>query len=80
MPGAIELGAAPPIEPGAGAVDMAGTAPTGATKEAIGIGATAFRTAAGAQGGTIPTQIGAVLPHHGLGLSLVGVMRVQPLL
>jgi len=50
---------------------MAGTGTTGATNGDIGIGATASRTvilpAAGAWGGTIPIQIGA-MPAPGVGV------------
>jgi len=50
----------------------AGIGPAGVTNGAICIGVTAFLmevpTGAGARGGTIPRHIGAVLPHHGVGV------------
>ena len=57
------------------AADAAGTATTGATNGAIGMGVTAFQTGvvlttAMAPGRTIPPHIGAVLlPDHGVGVT-----------
>src|SRR5215471_10837831 len=52
----------------------AGIGPAGVTNGAICIGVTAFLmqlpTGVGARGGTIPRHIGAVLPHHGVGVIL----------
>jgi hypothetical protein len=56
------------------AVDAVGTGTAGATNRAIGSGVTAFQTkvvmdtTAGARGGTIPTQIGAVSSLGGVGV------------
>jgi len=60
------------------AVDGVGTGPTGATNGAIGSGATAFQTKvvtvpvtvtmAGARGGTIRSQIGALYSLAGVGV------------
>jgi hypothetical protein len=67
-----ELGAALSLELVRDGWDAAGTATTGVTNGAIGIGATAFQTkvvltAAMARDGTIPPRIGAVLRDHGVG-------------
>jgi hypothetical protein len=56
------------------AVDAVGIGPAGATNGAIGNGVTAFRTevvltSAMAQGGTIPTQPGAVFLSIGVGVT-----------
>ena len=56
------------------AVDAVGTGPTGVTNGAIGSGVTAFQTkvvtvtTAGARGGTIRIQIGAVYSLAGVGV------------
>jgi len=56
------------------AADAAGTATTGATNGAIGMGVTAFRTkgvltAAGARGRTILPRLGAAPLNHGVGVT-----------
>jgi len=65
------------------AADAAGTATTGATNGAIGMGVTAFRTkgvltAAGARGRTILPRLAPRPSTMGLGLHTLSDLRAQP--